>query len=160
MNSNPRSVILSARGNGLALLISYPAMTYFCQTFCAVFPDHSRDNRLHALSSYLTYSDSDTGMSECVCVCRDILMDMAEMMQETPVDLLKQTTYYHTRHTFRNRSCMAPSTSSPPPYSSMTTPTSTPTFTQRDIFIPWRFCVFFFYCCSPPLPHLPHSKLT
>jgi len=29
MNSNPRSVILSARGNGLALLISYPAMTYF-----------------------------------------------------------------------------------------------------------------------------------
>ena len=29
MNSNPSSVILSARGNGLALLISYPAMTYF-----------------------------------------------------------------------------------------------------------------------------------
>ena len=81
MNSNPSSVILSARGNGLALLISYPA----------------RDNRLHALSSYLTYSDSDTGMLECVCVCRDILMDMAEMMQETPVDLLKQTTYYPTR---------------------------------------------------------------
>ena len=44
MNSNPRSVILSARGNGLVLLNSYPAMTYF-SFFPANFskPDRKTD---------------------------------------------------------------------------------------------------------------------
>ena len=44
MNSNPRSVILSARGNGLVLLNSYPAMTCF-SFFPANFskPDRKTD---------------------------------------------------------------------------------------------------------------------
>ena len=43
------------------------------------FSDHSRDNRLHALSSYLTYSNSYTGMSEWM-FAGTLLWDMAEMM--------------------------------------------------------------------------------
>ena len=70
---------------------------------------------------------------------------------------VKQTTYYHTRHTCLN-SYMAPSTRLPPPNSSFTTPTSTPTFTQRDIFIPWWFCVLFLLLLFSPVASLASLK--
>ena len=46
-------------------------------TFCQVFlnlVDHSRENRLHALVSYLTYSDSLTGMLELECMFAGTLL--------------------------------------------------------------------------------------